>query len=224
METGLAQAEELIATVDDRGLFSNDGRQLDSATVGTGIARALYSEDTWSYLTDLFFGLQDDDADPAFLLADDYNDRWSDGTYGSNSNDAYVTTVCVDNDFASDSVSTLERLEEIDRAAPTIGKYFALDDYAVLDAVCDDWPFEPADSPEEYDAEGAAPILVIGTSNDPATPYAWAQSLAAQLDSGVLISVEGEGHTAYNGDNSCVNAVVDSYFLDGTVPSSDPQC
>ncbi len=123
-----------------------------------------------------------------------------------------------------DDKSTLQRLEEIAAAAPTIGEFIALDDYAVLDVTCGNWPYPAAEAPTTYDAQGAAPILVIGTSNDPATPYAWAKSLAGQLDSGVLISVEGEGHTAYNGGNACVDDVVDQYFLAGIVPEADPEC
>ena len=224
LESKLDQADQLVSTVDGLGLESQDGRELDSATVGTGIAMSLYSEDSWPYLTDLFNGLTEGNADGAFLLADAYNDRNSGGGYGSNSNDAYVTTTCVDNDFAADTESTISRLDEIEAAAPTIGRYIALDDFALLDVACSNWPFPPAVAPEAYDAEGASPILVIGTSNDPATPYAWAVSLSEQLDSGVLISVEGEGHTAYNGSNGCVNSVVDDFFLDGTVPEEDPEC
>ena len=224
LESKLDQADALIESVDGLGLTSSDGRELDSATVGTGIAMALYSEDSWPYLTDLFTGLVDKDADPAFFLADVYNDRGDGGSYASNSNDVYVTTTCVDNDFAADTESTIDRLDEIEDAAPTIGRYIALDDFALLDVACSNWPYPPANAPTSYDAEGAAPILVIGTSNDPATPYAWAVSLAEQLDSGVLISVEGEGHTAYNGSNSCVDAVVDRFFLEGTVPTRDPEC
>ena len=69
----------------------------------------------------------------------------------------------------------------------------------------------------------AAPILVVGTTGDPATPYRWAQSLADQLESGHLITFHGEGHTAY-GENACVDATVDEYLLEGTVPAKDPDC
>ena len=71
---------------------------------------------------------------------------------------------------------------------------------------------------------GAAPILVIGTTNDPATPYVWAQSLAEQLDSGQLVTYEGEGHTAYAQGNACIDETVDDYLIDATVPAADPLC
>jgi pimeloyl-ACP methyl ester carboxylesterase len=224
LDSALQQASALIGSVDGAGLVSADGRELDSATVGTGVAFSLYSPDYWEYLTDLFTGLQTGDPEWSFILADAYNGRDDDGSYADNSVEVYQATTCVDNDWTSDSASTLDRMQQITDAAPTIGPYLTLDDYAVLDVLCNNWPYPAADFPDEYDAEGAAPILVIGTTNDPATPYIWAQALAKQLSSGVLITVEGDGHTAYNGDNGCVNSVVDEYFLDGTVPDEDPEC
>ncbi len=224
LDDAMAQAGVLMGSVDGAGLVSSDGRELDSATVGTGVAMSLYSSDYWSYLTDLFNGIKTGDADPVFFLADVYNSRDDDGSYADNGVEVYQATTCVDNDWTEDSASTLERLQQISEAAPTIGPYITLDDYAVLDVLCTNWPYPAADFPSEYDAKGAAPIMVIGTTNDPATPYVWAQALAKQLDSGVLVTVEGDGHTAYNGDNDCVNSVVDQYFLDDVVPDKDPKC
>jgi pimeloyl-ACP methyl ester carboxylesterase len=224
LDQALTQANALMGSVDGKALTSSDGRVLDSATVGTGVAMSLYSSDYWPYLTKLFVGLQTNHADPTFLLADVYNDRANDGSYDSNSVEVYQATTCEDNDWAADTASPLERLAQISDAAPTLGEYLTLDDYAVLDVLCSNWPYPAAQLPTVFDAAGAAPILVIGTTNDPATPYAWAQSLAEQLESGVLITVTGDGHTAYNADNSCVNAVVDGYFLTGMVPASDPRC
>jgi hypothetical protein len=65
---------------------------------------------------------------------------------------------------------------------------------------------------------------VVGTTNDPATPYEWSVSLADQLDEGVLITRVGEGHTGYNKGNVCVDSAVDSYFLDDIVPDADVEC
>ena len=224
LDEALAQASALMGSVDGKGLVNADGRELDSATVGTGVAFALYSPDNWEYLTEMFVGLQADDPEWSFILADAYNGRGDDGSYEDNAVEVYQATTCVDNDWTSDPESTLDRMQEITAAAPTMGPYLTLDDYAVLDVLCNNWPYPAADFPDEYDAKGAAPILVIGTTNDPATPYVWSQSLAKQLDSGVLVTVDGDGHTAYNGDNDCVNSVVDQYFLDDVVPDEDPEC
>ena len=89
---------------------------------------------------------------------------------------------------------------------------------------CARWPFPPTRVREPIAAAGSADILVLGTTNDPATPYVWAQALAEQLENGHLVTYNGEGHTAYNKSNACVNDAVDDYFIDGTVPESDPDC
>ena len=73
----------------------------------------------------------------------------------------------------------------------------------------------PRASRSRCDAAGAAPILVVGTTRDPATPYESAQALAEQLDSGHLLTYDGDGHTAYRLGSSCVDTAVDAYLLDG---------
>jgi pimeloyl-ACP methyl ester carboxylesterase len=89
---------------------------------------------------------------------------------------------------------------------------------------CANWPFPATRDRTAIVAAGSAPILVVGTTNDPATPYVWAQNVAKELQNGHLVTYHGEGHTAYNKSNSCVNDAVDGFFLDGTVPKKDPQC
>lgn len=224
IDDALAQVGGILDGVDARGLMNADGRELDSATLGTAIALGLYSESSWPGLTLMFRALEQGDPSLVFGNADRYNSRNSDGTYSSNSFEVYVAATCLDGDFASDPASTLDRIAEIDRAAPILGKYFAYDDFAVLDTACGQWPFPRADLPTSFAAEGAPPIIVIGTTNDPATPYASSVSLAEQLSSGVLVSYEGEGHTVYNRGVACIDDVVDDYFVTGTVPAADPLC
>ena len=66
--------------------------------------------------------------------------------------------------------------------------------------------------------------MVIGTTRDPATPYEWAQSLASQLDSGRLITRDGDGHTGFHQGNSCVDNAVERYLVRGTVPEDNLSC
>ena len=66
--------------------------------------------------------------------------------------------------------------------------------------------------------------MVIGTTRDPATPLAEAEALASQLDSGVLITRDGDGHTGYNSGNDCVDVAVESYLIEGTVPPDGLTC
>ena len=63
----------------------------------------------------------------------------------------------------------------------------------------------------------------MGTTGDPATPYAWAQKLAQELSSGVLLTRTGEGHTAY-GKSTCIDGLVDAYLLTLAVPAAGTVC
>jgi len=218
------QFTDLLDTIDDRGLRSDDGRVLDSATLGFAVAAALYSQRNWPTLNQMFIEIGEGDAGTAFAFADSYYARSGDATYESNSFEAYTATLCLDDNFQTDDYTVREGLDRIADAAPLVGGYFAFDDYGHVEAACTQWPYPPAQKPASFDATGAAPILVIGTTNDPATPYAWAQSLAGQLESGVLVTFNGEGHTAYGNGNRCIQSTVDDYFLDGAVPEADPDC
>ena len=66
--------------------------------------------------------------------------------------------------------------------------------------------------------------MVIGTTRDPATPLQWAEAMAAQLESGVLVTRDGDGHTGYNSGNACVDEAVESYLVSGVVPEDGLSC
>jgi pimeloyl-ACP methyl ester carboxylesterase len=224
VDAGMTQVRQLLDGIDAKKLQSSDGRVLDSATLGTAIAENLYSDSLWPDMTEMFNDLYDGSADSAFQAADDYNGRGSGGSYDDNGADVYAAVTCAEGDLGTDGVDMAGDIAALKAKAPTIGDYFGYDDTFVLEALCSNWPYPVPDLPTQYDAAGAAPILVIGTSNDPATPYANAVSLSKQLSSGVLISYEGEGHTIYAQGVTCVDDTVDAYFIDGTVPTEDPNC
>ena len=221
---GLQQVRAVLDGIDARRLVATDGRKLDSATVGTGISYTLYSESSWPELTTMFRDLAKGDADSTFANADAYNGRGADGTYDSNESDVYAAVTCAEGDLGTDGVTALQGLAKIDAAAPILGKYFAEDDYAVLDTACSNWPEKVAKLPTSFAATGAPPIMVVATTNDPATPYAGGVSLSKQLSSGVLVTHKGEGHTVYAQGDTCIDDTVDAYLLSGKVPASDPMC
>lgn len=224
VESAMQQTENLILDVGDDGLTSSDGRVLDTATIGTGLIQNLYSQSLWSRLVQMLADLDAGDAELTFQSADDYNSRSPGGFYDGNGYDIYTAVTCNEGTLGTDGVTPLDGLAIIEQRAPYLGFATALDDYVALDVTCSNWPYPPAEMPAAYDAEGAPPILVVGTTNDPATPYSQAVSLATQLSSGVLITYEGEGHTIYAGGVACVDDTVDAYFLRGEVPSADPMC
>lgn len=224
VESGMQQTEDLLLSVDGRGLTSSDGRILDIATAGTGLIQNLYSQSLWPRLVQMLADLQAGDAQLTFDSADDYNSRIGEGQYDGNGYEIYTAVTCNEGTLGTDGVTPLEGLAVIDDRAPYLGFATALDDYAALDVTCTNWPYPAAQMPTSYTAEGAPPILVIGTTNDPATPYSNAVSLADQLASGVLVTYNGEGHTIYAGGVACIDDLVDAYFLRGEVPSADPNC
>ncbi|MFJ5214508.1 alpha/beta hydrolase [Streptomyces sp. NPDC088354] len=104
-------------------------------------------------------------------------------------------------------------------ASPQFGRAFA--DTLVM---CTHWPVPSQQPARPVHARGAAPILVIGTTRDPATPYPQSVALARQLDSGRLLTRVGDGHTGYHRGNVCVDSAVDRFLLHGTLPPAGTVC
>lgn len=221
VDSGLQQIHDLT----ERALATplptdDDARPLTRNLAFYGIAVALYSDASWPYLTGaLRLALVEGDGTGLLQLADMYNDRQPDGSFGTNSFSAFRAVGCADSRGSTD-LATMEadRLKILE-VAPTLGESFAFGGL-----VCKDWPTPVVEIDYDISAKGAAPIVVIGTTGDPATPYESAEALAATLDSATLLTWEGEGHTAYGRSNSCIQGAVDAYFLEGTVPAEGLVC
>ncbi|CAN5390120.1 hypothetical protein BH23ACT6_BH23ACT6_05710 [soil metagenome] len=183
-----------------------------------GIIVAMYDESAWPILTQAFDAALDGDGSTLQYLANIYADRDAEGNYSGNGNQAIYAVNCLDRPNEDSDLSDEELVAQFEEVAPTFGRYLA------GEGACAYWPEEVSQKLDNYDAAGAAPILVIGTTGDPATPYEWAEDLADTLDSGVLLSYDGEGHTAYGRSNNCIDDTVDAYLLEGTVPSDGKEC
>lgn len=219
-DEALVTIGELLKSVDESPIASEDGRLLGSSALLTAIIYPLYSpEQGWPLLSEMLADVMNGNAEYAFTFADAYNGREGPGEYADNSTEAFTAYNCLDYTYDDDPARMAAEAEQLAEAAPVIGPYFSYGDIG-----CANWPYTEGHERGEIHAVGAAPILVVGTTNDPATPYIWAQALAEQLESGVLVTYEGEGHTAYNKGSTCVNDVVDDYLINGTVPDADPVC
>ena len=207
----------LLASVDSTPLKSGDGRMLGADSLMTAIIAALYSQDSWGYLTQALDEALQGDPTSALFLADFYNGR-ENGTYTDNSAEAFRAYNCMDYPVEDDPAAEAAIDAKIAQGAPTIAPYWTGPDS------CSVWPYPPTGTRGEIKAEGAGPILVIGTTNDPATPYEWSESLANQLEEGVLITRVGEGHTGYNKGNACVDDAVEAFLLDDVVPEDGLRC
>ena len=182
----------------------------------------LYSQDLWKYLTmGLQGAIRKDDGTVLLQLADLYTDREADGTYSTNMMVAFNSISCVDHprDAEPDFDAMRAEAAEIEEVAPTVGRFFSYSE-----TICAKWPVPAAAELADYTAQGAPPIVVVGTTNDPATPYRWAEQLADLLSTGVLLTYEGEGHTAYGSSNDCIADAVDTYLLGGDAPAAGTRC
>lgn len=217
VDDALADLSILLASVDRDPIRNADGRMLGATSLVTAIVSALYAEASWPFLTQALTDVLQGDAGNAFSLADFYYNR-QDGQYLDNSTEAFQTYNCMD--YPSDETAAEEAASAAALAeqAPTIAPYWDSVDQ------CEVWPYAPTGVREPISAAGAEPIVVIGTTGDPATPYDWSVALADQLESGVLITRVGEGHTGYNKGNACVNDAVEAYFISGVVPQDGLVC
>lgn len=218
-EAGLAKVADLMKQLDAQPMQALTGRDLTEGQAFYGIAVTLYDQKTWNYLSQGLEAAFNGDGSILLRLSDVYFDREQDGSYGGNLGQVIYAVNCLD---ATDHL-TLEETEaalpRFEKVSPVFGRALG---WGALG--CADWPIKVTNPLPKIDAEGAPPILVLGTTRDPATPYEWAKSLASQLSSGVLITREGDGHTAYGSGNDCITEAVDGFFTKGTVPKDGLTC
>ena len=220
VDAGMTRINDFLNELDEDPLPVS-GDTVDELTEGwalLGIIVAMYDETAWGILTNALEQGFNGSGDQLQFLANIYADRNAEGVYTGNGNQAIYAVNCLDRPSEDTDVSDEETLAEFEAVAPTFGRYLA------GDSACDTWPVEASETLDTYAAASAAPILVVGTTGDPATPYAWAEQLAQTLDSGVLLTYDGEGHTAYGRGSDCIDNAIDAYLLEGTVPEDGKQC
>lgn len=194
----------------------------DKRDVGPGYAwgavlGALYARQTWPILAEALATAEQGDGSLLLLLSDPLNGRSANGGY-SNLVDANRAVTCLDFPGPRDPAAYEAEAKRWAREAPHFGALVA---YSSIG--CAFWPVPPGRQPAAVSAPNAPPIVLIGTTGDPATPYAWAVALNHQLSSSVLITRKGEGHTGY-AFSACVQAAANAYLLDLTVPEVGLTC
>jgi pimeloyl-ACP methyl ester carboxylesterase len=192
-------------------------RLLTRALAMIGISYPLYDQGAWRYL-DQGLTLADQGKGAILLvLSDLYFERNSNGTY-TNANDANYAINCLDRPAPTD-IAAYDRLgPAMAKVSPVFGPAFQYSDLA-----CAYWPVKPTGHPGPLTADGAPPILLVGGTNDPATPYAWAQSVNQQLARSVLLTRQGNGHTSYDA-SACAHRAMDAYLIDLTLPPPGTVC
>lgn len=213
------QVGRLLDEVDADPLRGERGRPVTQALAVLGIAAALYDEGSWSLLRQALGEARRGNGYTLVALADFYSDRGPRGRYSTNAVEALYAVNCLDRPEAKELDAYRAAAAEVSQASPVFGAFIAWGSLP-----CATWPVPAQQEPHRIAASGAKPILVIGTTRDPATPYAWAKSFARQLESGRLLTFVGDGHTAYRRGSSCIDEAVDAYLLDGELPRRGLRC
>ncbi|WP_033349986.1 alpha/beta hydrolase [Kitasatospora aureofaciens] len=219
------KAADFLDGLHDHPLTAKDGRKLGRDMAWTGVISLLYGDEktSWKYLRNsLGWAMTRDKGDYLMAAADDYDGRDGNGHY-SPMDEANGAISCAD---AARPAPTREHAQQaVDRLlaeAPLLSKGVTVDDY--LEPGCAYWPFKTPEKPHTIRAEGAAPILVVGTTGDPATPYASAEKLAKGFARATLLTRVGEGHGAFGKGSACIDLAMAAYLTDGTMPAEGTRC
>ncbi|MFZ3559683.1 alpha/beta hydrolase [Streptomyces sp. BH055] len=220
-EEGAREVAALLKKLDGKPLSVPGGRELNESLATTGIAVTLYSKNSWLALTRALRDTERGDGSTLLALADSYNDRDASGRYGTASHSQRAIS-CLDDKVRPTVRETKERLAKFREISPVFGSYMGWD----TAGWCRDWPVPGQWDDPDVSARGAAPVLVVGNTGDPATPYEGARRMADELGKGVGVELtwKGEGHGAYGSGSACVDSAVDAYLLEGRIPRDGKVC
>lgn len=219
VEAGVARVERLLAEAEASPLPTGSSRSLNGALALYGVWAPLYVRANWPQLTDaLVEAITQHSGKQLLALADSFVGRGP-KDYLDNSVAAQNAVNCLDRDDYVPWQRIGALVPAFLKASPTFGRVFAS-----LLASCEFYPVQTHHKTSAIRAAGAPPIVVIGTTRDPVTPLAWARALASELQSGVLVTRNGDGHTAYSEGNACVNNAVENYLVRGVVPRTGLAC
>lgn len=194
-------------------------RQLTRRLAGDAVTIAMYNQDYWPRLDQALAQLDHGDGSGMLTLADAWNERNPGGTYSNFANGAFAATQCIDRIGAPRTEIGPEDPigPAIEKASPFFGPLIAWEGL-----YCEFWPELPRPY-RQVTVSGAPPILLIGATNDPATPYSWAKGVHNEIPDSVLLTRVGNGHTSY-GFSSCIAAAEDAYLFSLTLPPSGTTC
>jgi pimeloyl-ACP methyl ester carboxylesterase len=219
VSAGIARLQGLLDRATRTPLANGlgDGRPANGSLLLEGVVASLYSKASWPVLTRALKNAFGGDGTLLIELGDSLLQRKSNGSY-TNLADANMAINCLDRPWPRALTAWRSIASQAAKAAPQFGASIVWGSLA-----CAYWPAKSVPLPK-ITAAGAPPILVVGTTRDPATPYRWAQALARELKSGVLLGWNGDGHTAYRMGSTCVDTIVNSYLIRGAVPRSGTVC
>jgi pimeloyl-ACP methyl ester carboxylesterase len=196
-------------------------RKAGVAAFYVALISALYDRQYgWPQLAEALDDARKGDGSYLLALADLYNGRRDDGTY-DNIDEVIGVILCDDRDDPVPSFEAYQAESDLEAAQyPLLGRFVGS---SLLG--CDPrLPRAPvSEQLGDVRADGTAPILVVGTTRDPATPFAGAEDLVTRLANSRLLTFDSTEHTAYT-KNACINRAVNAYLLRGTLPPDGATC
>ncbi|MFD7902888.1 alpha/beta hydrolase [Kitasatospora sp. NPDC059747] len=219
------KAADFLDGLRDHPLPTKDGRKVGSDLAWTGVRGALYGDEnsTWQYLrVALSVAMKNDKGDVLLAFADDYDERDENGHY-SPMEEAHAAISCADGSAPAPTAERAQQaVKQLQEQAPLLTKGVDVQDFT--ESSCNGWPFRSPEKPHTIRAEGADPILVVGSTGDPATPYAAAEALAKGFAGATLLTRVGEGHGAFGKGNACIDQALEAYLTAGTMPAAGTRC
>ena len=217
----LSFINSLLRTLDSSSLPTDGSRDLVQAEALTALFFSMYSTDLWPTLRSGLRQAKNGNGTTLQLLAQLANDQVGPDRYGSNIASAFYAIGCWDYPPTPGEAGLRSAAANWSRGAlvPEMGRAMSWEN-----APCSTWFGHSPNPPARVSSTTDAPILVIGTVFDPATPYAWSQSLSQQLPTSRLLTHRGDGHTAYADNKACVDDITDRYLLTGALPAVGTTC
>jgi pimeloyl-ACP methyl ester carboxylesterase len=218
VDDGMTQISALLQEADAAPLPTSSGRTLNQTLMATGLARGMYEQSAWPTVTRAITQAMRGDGTTLLAMSDNYLERDRNGHYAQDMT-SYSPIYCLDHPETRTVPQIGDQAVHLEKQYPPLGDFIGWGQTS-----CQVWPLPGVTPTQRLTAAGAQPILVVGTTDDPATPYEWAKSLASQLSSGRLLTRQGQGHAAYRQGNECIDAAIDRYLVQGKVPKQGTAC
>ncbi len=212
------QLGRLLDQTDAQSLRTDQGRPLTQRLLTTGLLQGMYAQQLWPVVTKALTQAFKGNGTTALILADLYTERDAKGVYDETLT-AYYAIECLDHPETRSIDAIAADAARLKAAYQPFGDVLGWDQ-----VTCQVWPFKGGVPAQRITADGSQPILLVGTTDDPATPYEWAQSLASQLSNARLLTRKGQGHTAYQNGSACSDAAIERYLVSGVLPATGTVC
>lgn len=211
----VTQIQQWLVNLDANPLVGTDGRTLTQALAQSAVLSYLYFPpgDYEALIPALSSAVTKSQPDGLLKLWDQRSDRDAQGHYANNGLESFYSVTCTDRPYLGTVDDIAGLVQQWSTEAPTFGPTLA---WGLL--ACSGWPAKASEPVTDVTAPGSAPILVVGTTHDPATPYAWAQQVAGELENAGLLTWDAHQHTAYSRGSSCIDEHINSYLLTGKLP------